>query len=121
MRALLRYSQGLLSQTAQIGACDHYHSTDQRLCRWLLMSLDRLSSNELEISSELIAEMTGVQPERFAEAAGKLRDKGLIEYSHSHIVVLDRPGLEKRACECYAVVKGVFDRLLPRKTQSEFA
>jgi Mn-dependent DtxR family transcriptional regulator len=85
------------------------------------MSLDRLSSNELEISSDLIADMTGVQPERFAEAAGKLRDKGLIEYSHSHIVVLDRPGLEKRACECYAVVKGVFDRLLPRKTQSEFA
>ena len=97
---------------AQTAVCNRHHSLDQQLCRWLLLSLDRLPSNELVMTQELIANMLGVRREGVTEAAGKLQERGLISYSRGHITVLDRAGLEKRACECYAVVRHESDRLL---------
>jgi CRP-like cAMP-binding protein len=110
---LLRYTQALLTQMAQTAVCNRHHSLDQQLCRWLLLSLDRLIGNELVMTQELIANMLGVRREGVTEAAGNLQQAGLIEYRRGHITVLDRPGLETRTCECYAVVKKEFDRLLP--------
>ena len=110
---LLRYTQALLTQMAQTAVCNRHHSVDQQLCRWLLLSLDRLASNELKMTQELIANMLGVRREGVTEAAGKLQNAGLIQYGRGHIVVLDRPRLEAAACECYGVVKKEFDRLLP--------
>jgi CRP-like cAMP-binding protein len=110
---LLRYTQALLTQMAQTAVCNRHHSIDQQLCRWLLLSLDRLSSNTLTMTQELIANMLGVRREGVTEAAGKLQADGLIEYSRGQITILDRPGLEARCCECYSVVKREFDRLLP--------
>jgi CRP-like cAMP-binding protein len=110
---LLRYTQALLTQMAQTAVCNRHHSVDQQLCRWLLLSLDRLASNELTMTQELIANMLGVRREGVAEAAGKLQNAGLIHYSRGRITVVDRPGLEAQACECYRVVKKEFDRLLP--------
>jgi CRP-like cAMP-binding protein len=109
---LLRYTQALLTQMAQTAVCNRHHSLDQQLCRWLLLSLDRLDSNELVTTQELISHMLGVRREGVTEAAGNLQTAGLIEYRRGHISVLDRPGLEKRTCECYGVVKKEFDRLL---------
>ncbi len=114
MHLLLRYTQALITQMAQTAVCNRHHSIDQQLCRWLLLSLDRLSSNELSMTQELIANMLGVRREGVTEAAGKLQDAGLIKYSRGRITVLNRPGLEARACECYQVVKRESDRLLPR-------
>jgi CRP-like cAMP-binding protein len=113
MHLLLRYTQALLTQMAQTAVCNRHHSVDQQLCRWLLLSLDRLSSNELSMTQELIANMLGVRREGVTEAAGKLQDAGLIRYRRGKITVLDRPRLEARSCECYKVVKTEFDRLLP--------
>lgn len=110
---LLRYTQALLTQMAQTAVCNRHHSLDQQLCRWLLLSLDRLPANELVMTQELIANMLGVRREGVTEAAGNLQRAGLIEYRRGHITVLDRLGLEARACECYLVVKKEFDRLLP--------
>ena len=114
----LRYTQALITQMAQTAVCNRHHSVEQQLCRWLLLSLDRLSSNELAMTQELIANMLGVRREGVTEAAGHLQTAGLIHYSRGHITVLDRPKLEKRVCECYAVVKKEMDRLLPDKTAS---
>jgi len=113
MHLLLRYTQALITQMAQTAVCNRHHSVDQQLCRWLLLSLDRLSSNELSMTQELIANMLGVRREGVTEAAGKLQESGLINYRRGRITVLDRPGLEARSCECYQVVKTEFDRLLP--------
>jgi CRP-like cAMP-binding protein len=113
LHLLLRYTQALITQMAQTAVCNRHHSVDQQLCRWLLMSLDRLPSNELCMTQELIANMLGVRREGVTEAAGKLQNAGLIHYHRGHITVVDRAGLEARACECYAVVKKEFDRLLP--------
>lgn len=113
---LLRYTQSLLTQMAQTAVCYRHHSLDQQLCRWLLVSLDRLPSNELLMTQDLIANMLGVRREGVTEAARKLQQAGLIQYSRGHIVVLDRPGIEARTCECYAVVKRESDRLLPEHT-----
>jgi CRP-like cAMP-binding protein len=110
---LLRYTQALLTQMSQTAVCNRHHSVDQQLCRWLLLSLDRLPTNELVMTQELIANMLGVRREGVTEAAGKLQSAGLIHYSRGHIIVLDRSRLEARACECYHVVKTEFDRLLP--------
>ncbi|HEY9459321.1 MAG TPA: Crp/Fnr family transcriptional regulator [Paralcaligenes sp.] len=115
---LLRYTQSLLTQMAQTAVCNRHHSLDQQLCRWLLLSLDRLGSNELIMTQELIANMLGVRREGVTEAAGNLQRAGLIEYRRGRITVLDRPGLEARACECYAVVKTECDRLLPKAMAS---
>jgi CRP-like cAMP-binding protein len=112
-RLLLRYTQALITQMAHTAVCNRHHSIDQQLCRWLLLSMDRLPSNELKMTQELIANMLGVRRSGVTEAALKLQDAGLIRYSHGHIEVLDRPGLEQRVCECYRVVKREFDRLLP--------
>jgi len=108
----LRYTQALITQMAQTAVCNRHHTVEQQLCRWLLLSLDRLSSNELTMTQELIANMLGVRREGVTEAAGHLQTAGLIRYSRGHITVLDRPKLEKRVCECYAVVKRETDRLL---------
>ncbi len=113
LHLLLRYTQALITQMAQTAVCNRHHSVDQQLCRWLLLSLDRLSSNELRMTQELIANMLGVRREGVTEAAGKLQDAGLIRYRRGEITVLDRPGVEARSCECYQVVKTEFDRLLP--------
>ena len=113
MHLLLRYTQALITQMAQTAVCNRHHSVDQQLCRWLLLSLDRLATNELSMTQELIANMLGVRREGVTEAAGKLQDAGLINYHRGRITVLDRPGLEARSCECYQVVKTEFDRLLP--------
>ena len=110
---LLRYTLALLSQMAQTAVCNRHHSVDQQLCRWLLLSLDRLPSNELSMTQELIANMLGVRREGVTEAAGKLQSDGLIHYHRGRITVLDRPGLEARVCECYEVVRQEFRRLLP--------
>ncbi|MGE8450334.1 MAG: Crp/Fnr family transcriptional regulator [Pseudomonadales bacterium] len=110
---LLRYTQALITQMAQTAVCNRHHSIEQQLCRWLLLSIDRLPSNELTMTQELISNMLGVRRSGVTEAALKLQNAGLIRYSHGHIAVLDRPALEKHACECYAVVKREFDRLLP--------
>jgi CRP-like cAMP-binding protein len=112
-RLLLRYTQALITQMGQTAVCNRHHSVEQQLCRWLLMSLDRLPSNELRMTQELIANMLGVRREGVTESAGKLQKLGLIQYNRGHIVVVDRPALERHACECYAVVKKEFDRLLP--------
>ncbi len=112
-RLLLRYTQALLTQMAQTAVCNRHHSLDQQLCRWLLLSLDRLPSNELIMTQELIANMLGVRREGVTEAAGHVQKAGLIEYHRGRITVLDRPGLEARSCECYAVVKNEYERLLP--------
>jgi CRP-like cAMP-binding protein len=113
MRLLLRYTQALITQMAQTAVCNRHHSLDQQLCRWLLLSLDRLDGNQLKMTQELIANMLGVRREGVTEAALKLQQAGLIRYARGHISVLDRPGLEARSCECYAVVKKEYDRLLP--------
>ena len=113
----LRYTQALITQMAQTAVCNRHHALDQQLCRWLLLSLDRLESNELLMTQELIANMLGVRREGVTEAAGKLQAEGLIRYNRGHIQVLDRAKLEKRVCECYAVVKKEFDRLLPYRIQ----
>jgi diguanylate cyclase (GGDEF)-like protein len=116
---LLRYTQTLLTQMSQTAVCNRHHSVDQQLCRWLLMSLDRLPSNELAMTQELIANMLGVRREGVTEAAGKLQAKGLIRYRRGHITVLDRPKLERASCECYAAVRSEFERLLPAKLAVE--
>ena len=113
LHLLLRYTMALIAQTAQIAVCNRHHSLEQQLCRWLLLSLDRTRGNELSMTQELIASMLGVRREGVTEAAGKLQRAGLIHYSRGHIAVLDRPALEAHACECYAVVKREYDRLLP--------
>jgi CRP-like cAMP-binding protein len=112
MRLLLRYTQALITQMAQTAVCNRHHSVEQQLCRWLLLSLDRLSTFELTMTQELIANMLGVRREGVTEAAGKLQRAGLIRYKRGRITVLDRPGLEQEVCECYAVVQKEFDRLL---------
>lgn len=117
MEILLRYTQALITQMAQTAVCNRHHSIDQQLCRWLLLRLDRLSSNRLSMTQELIANMLGVRREGVTEAAGKLQDAGLISYRRGKITVLDRPGLEARCCECYQVVKTEFDRLLPQTSK----
>jgi CRP-like cAMP-binding protein len=109
---LLRYTQALITQMAQTAVCNRHHSVDQQLCRWLLLSLDRLSANQLTMTQELIANMLGVRREGVTEAAGKLQKLGVIEYSRGQITVLDRPRLERLCCECYAVVRKESDRLL---------
>ena len=113
LHLLLRYTQALITQMAQTAVCNRHHSLDQQLCRWLLLSLDRLQKNELIMTQELIANMLGVRREGVTEGALKLQHDGLIRYARGRITVLDRPGLEKRTCECYAVVKKEYDRLLP--------
>jgi len=114
-RLLLRYTQALITQMAQAAACNRYHSLEQQLCRWLLLNLDRLSSNQLTMTQELIANMLGVRRPGVTEAARKLQADGLIHYSRGKITVPDRPKLEARVCDCYAVVKREYDRLLSRK------
>ena len=111
---MLHYTQALITQMCQTAACNRHHSLDQQLCRWLLLSLDRLSGNELVMTQELISNMLGVRREGVTEAALKLQAAGLIRYARGHITVLDRPGLEQRTCECYHVVKNEYDRLLPQ-------
>jgi CRP-like cAMP-binding protein len=112
---LLRYTQALITQMAQTAVCNRHHSVDQQLCRWLLLSLDRLPSNQLTMTQELIANMLGVRREGVTDAAGKLQRLGVIRYVRGRITVLDRSKLEKLCCECYAVVKKETDRLLPRQ------
>lgn len=113
MHLLLRYTQALITQMSQTAVCNRHHSVHQQLCRWLLLSLDRLPSSKLTMTQELIANMLGVRREGVTEAAGKLQNAGLILYSRGQITILDRKGLEAQACECYQVVKKEFDRLLP--------
>jgi CRP-like cAMP-binding protein len=113
LRLLLRYTQALITQTTQTAACNRHHSLDQQLCRWLLLRLDRLNSNQVVMTQELIANMLGVRRVGVTEAAGRLQRAGLIRYRRGRITVLDRNTLERRACECYAVVKKEYDRLLP--------
>jgi CRP-like cAMP-binding protein len=115
LHLLLRYTQALITQMAQTAVCNRHHSLDQQLCRWLLLSLDRLSGDELLMTQELIANMLGVRREGVTESAMKLQNAGLIRYARGRISVLDRAGLEKRTCECYAVVKKEYERLLPEK------
>ena len=115
LHLLLRYTQALITQMAQTAVCNRHHSLDQQLCRWLLLSLDRLNDSELVMTQELIANMLGVRREGVTEAALKLAQDGLIRYARGRISVLDRPALERRTCECYAVVKREYDRLLPNK------
>jgi CRP-like cAMP-binding protein len=110
---MLRYTQALITQMAQTAVCNRHHTIDQQLCRWLLLSLDRLPGNQLTMTQELIANMLGVRREGVTDAAGKLQNHGVIEYSRGQITVLDRPGLEKLSCECYAVVRKETSRLLP--------
>jgi CRP-like cAMP-binding protein len=112
MRLMLRYTQALITQMSQTAVCNRHHSLEQQLCRWLLLTLDRLPTNELTITQELIASMLGVRREGITEAAGNLQREGLISYRRGHITVLDRSGLESHACECYYVVKDELHRLL---------
>lgn len=112
-RLMLRYTQSLITQMAQTAVCNRHHTLDQQLCRWLLLSLDRLPTNELFMTQELIANMLGVRREGVTESAGKLQRAGLISYHRGRIVILDRAGLEARVCECYEVVKKEYDRLSP--------
>ena len=118
MHLLMRYMQALITQMSQTAVCNRHHSLAQQLCRWLLLSLDRLPGNELVMTQELIANMLGVRREGVTEAAFKLQEAGLIRYARGRITVLDRHGLEERSCECYAVVKKEYDRLLPRQLAS---
>lgn len=113
LHLLLRYTQALITQMAQTAVCNRHHSLDQQLCRWLLLSMDRLQGTELIMTQELIANMLGVRREGVTEAALRLQKAGLISYARGHIEILDRPGLEQRTCECYGVVKQEYDRLLP--------
>ena len=113
MHLLLRYTQALVTQMTQTAVCNRHHTLDQQLCRWLLLSVDRLTGQDLVMTQELIANMLGVRREGVTEAAGKLQKAGLISYSRGKIKVLNRKDLEKRSCECYAVVKNEYDRLLP--------
>jgi CRP-like cAMP-binding protein len=113
MRLLLRYTQALITQTAQTAVCNRHHSVEQQLCRWLLLSFDRLSGNLLDMTQELIANMLGVRREGVTDAAGKLQAAGIIRYGRGRITLLDRAKLEERSCECYAVVRNEFARLLP--------
>ena len=113
LHLLLRYTQALITQMAQTAVCNRHHTLDQQLCRWLLLSMDRLEGNELMMTQELVANMLGVRREGVTEGAIKLQQAGLIRYARGHITVLDREGLEARTCECYAVVKKEYDRLLP--------
>jgi len=115
LHLLLRYTQALITQMSQTAVCNRHHSLDQQLCRWLLLSLDRLRGDELVMTQELISNMLGVRREGVTESANKLQQAGLISYARGRITVLDRAGLEKRTCECYAVVKREYDRLLPEK------
>lgn len=115
MHLLLRYTQALITQMAQTAVCNRHHSLDQQLCRWLLLSMDRLDGNELVMTQELIANMLGVRREGVTEGALKLQRAGLIQYARGHITVLNRLGLEARTCECYGVVKKEYDRLLPAR------
>ena len=115
LHLLLRYTQALITQMSQTAVCNRHHSLDQQLCRWLLLSLDRLEGNQLMMTQELIANMLGVRREGVTEGALKLQHAGLIQYARGHITVLDRAALEERSCECYAVVKKEYDRLLPVK------
>src|SRR6202171_6186390 len=121
LHLLLRYTQALITQMAQTAVCNRHHSLDQQLCRWLLLSLDRLPGDELVMTQELIANMLGVRREGVTEGALKLQQAGLIRYARGHISVLDRDGLEKRSCECYAVVKKEYDRLLPEKPAAQLS
>jgi CRP-like cAMP-binding protein len=116
LHLMLRYTQALITQMSQTAVCNRHHSLDEQLCRWLLLSLDRLDGNELRMTQELIANMLGVRREGVTESALKLQKAGLIRYARGHISVLDRPGLERRTCECYGVVRKEYDRLLPDKT-----
>jgi CRP-like cAMP-binding protein len=118
-RLMLLYMHALLTQVAQTAACNRHHSLSKQLCRWLLIEVDRVDSNDLTVTQQLIADMLGVRREGITEAAGRLHDEGLIHHSRGHIKVLDRKGLEARACECYGLVKREFDRLLPRLHQAE--
>ncbi len=118
LHLLLRYTQALITQMSQTAVCNRHHSLDQQLCRWLLLSLDRLQGNELLMTQELIANMLGVRREGVTEGALKLQKAGLITYTRGRIQVTDRPGLEQRTCECYAVVKKEYDRLLPAPTET---
>jgi CRP-like cAMP-binding protein len=118
-RLMMLYMHALLTQVAQTAACNRHHSLNRQLCRWLLIELDRVASDELAVTQQLIADMLGVRREGITEAAGKLHNDGLIHHSRGHIRVLDRKGLEARACECYGLVKREFDRLLPRLHQAE--
>jgi CRP-like cAMP-binding protein len=113
LHLLLRYTQALITQMAQTAVCNRHHSLDQQLCRWLLLSLDRLQAPELVMTQELIANMLGVRREGVTEAAANLQRAGLIQYRRGHITVVDRKGLERRTCECYAVVRKEYERLLP--------
>ena len=113
MKVLLCYTQALIAQMAQIAVCNRHHSVDQQLCRWLLLNLDRLPGSDLVVTQELIAQMLGVRREGVTEAALALQRAGLIEYRRGHVTVLDRTGLEARSCECHAVIKAEYDRLLP--------
>jgi CRP-like cAMP-binding protein len=119
LHLLLRYTQALITQMAQTAVCNRHHSLDQQLCRWLLLSLDRLEGSDLMMTQELIANMLGVRREGVTEAATKLQQDGLIRYTRGHIRVLDRVGLEQRTCECYAVVRREYERLLPRQTATK--
>jgi CRP-like cAMP-binding protein len=116
LHLFLRYTQALITQMAQTAVCNRHHTLDQQLCRWLLLSLDRLRGNQLVMTQELIANMLGVRREGVTEGALKLQRAGLISYVRGHITVLDRDGLEERTCECYGVVKNEYDRLLPSRT-----
>jgi CRP-like cAMP-binding protein len=116
LHLFLRYTQALITQMAQTAVCNRHHTLDQQLCRWLLLSLDRLRGNQLVMTQELIANMLGVRREGVTEGALKLQRAGLISYVRGHITVLDRDGLEERTCECYGVVKKEYDRLLPSRT-----
>jgi CRP-like cAMP-binding protein len=115
MHLLLRYTQALITQMSQTAVCNRHHSLDQQFCRWLLLSLDRLPSNELKMTQERIANMLGVRREGVTEAALRVQEAGLIKYSRGHITILNRLGLERRTCECYQVVKDEYDRLLPNR------
>ncbi len=118
LHLMLRYTQALITQMAQTAVCNRHHSLDEQLCRWLLLSLDRLDGTDLVMTQELISNMLGVRREGVTECALKLQNAGLIRYRRGHITVLDRAGLEKRTCECYAVVKKEYDRLLPDEAAS---
>ena len=119
LHLLLHYTQALITQMAQTAVCNRHHTLDQQLCRWLLLSLDRLAGNQLVMTQELIANMLGVRREGVTEGALKLQRAGLISYARGHITVLDRAGLEKRSCECYSVVKKEYGRLLPTKWRDD--
>jgi DNA-binding transcriptional regulator YhcF (GntR family) len=116
---LLRYTQALITQMSQTAACNRHHSLVQQLCRWLLLTLDRIPTNELIMTQELVASMLGVRREGVTEAAGKLQQAGVISYRRGHITVVDREGLESQVCECYQVVKDEFSRLLPDVLQRQ--